>query len=168
MKPGKTSETPAAPKSRFRTRYRLLITLAVLFIVIVFVFPLVFKPSVEPPANLQFASPFALNVQISNHNMTPLVDVEYTCEPAQLALATGSPAQDAKVVVRGSIKKLPGRKGIRATCETGYIPNAALKSLQYKMVLTYRPYPWQQQHTSTYLLTAQVDNRGQVTAWKVQ
>jgi hypothetical protein len=146
----------------------LLTALAVLFIAVVFVFPLAFRPGVETPTDLQFGSPFSVPIQISNQNMTPLMDVEYTCEASQLTLAQLSPANEAKVLIRGSIKKLPGRRGIHARCQTAYIPNAPLKAIEYKLTLTYRPYPWRDLRTKIYLITAQVDSHGQVTAWKVR
>jgi hypothetical protein len=167
MKPDTTSPEPTLPRSGFRTRYRLLITLAVLFIAVVFVFPVAFRPGIETPTDLQFGSPFSLPIQISNQNMTPLMDVEYTCEASLLTLAQGAPANEAKVLTRGSIKKIPGRRGIHAHCGTAYIPNAPLKAIEYKLTLAYRPYPWRDVRTSLYLITAQVDSHGQVTAWKV-
>ena len=107
-----------APKSRFRGPFRLLVSAAVLFVTVVFIFPVVFEPSVEPPAPSPFASPFSIVVRISNQDVTPLMDVEYSCEVSKLALANGSIAGDAKVLVRGAIRKMPGRQAIAARCET--------------------------------------------------
>jgi hypothetical protein len=141
--------------------------MALLFVIVVFVFPIVFKPGVEPPTDLQFGTPFSMAVQISNQNVTPLTDVEYSCEISKLTLANGSPVTDAKVLVRGAIRKIPGRQAIRASCETAYIVNAPLKAAEYKLTLTYRPYPWPRQRTSVYRITAQINGNGQVTAWKL-
>jgi hypothetical protein len=157
----------AAPKSRFRGPYRLLASAAVLFVTVVFIFPIVFKPGVEPPAPSPFASPFSILVRISNQNMTPLMDLEYSCEVSKLALANGSIAGDAKVLVRGAVRKMPGRQAIAARCEAAYIPNAPLGALEYELTLAYRMYPWRQRRTRVYRIAAELNGDGQVTGWKL-
>ena len=57
----------------------------------------------------QFGSPSSMAVQISNRNVTPLTDVEYSCEVSKLTLATGSAVRDAKVLIRGASRKIPAR-----------------------------------------------------------
>jgi hypothetical protein len=156
-----------APKSRFRGPFRLLVSGAVLLVTVVFIFPVVFKPGIEPPAPSPFASPFSIVVRISNQDVTPLMDVEYSCEVSKLALANGSIAGDAKVLVRGAIRKMPGRQAIAARCETAYIPNAPLSALEYQLTLAYRMYPWRQRRTSVYRIAAELNNQGQVTGWKL-
>jgi hypothetical protein len=106
-------------------------------------------------------------VQISNQNVTPLTDVEYSCEVSKLTLANGSAVTDAKVLVRGAIPKIQGRQAIRARCETAYIVNAPLKAAEYKLTLTYRTYPRPQHRTSVYRVAAQMNGNGQVTGWKL-
>ena len=156
-----------APRSRFRGPYRVLLSMAVLFVTVAFIFPIIFKPGVEPPTELQFGSPFSMAVQISNQNVTPLTDVEYSCEVSKLTLANGSAVRDAKVLVRGAIRKIPGRQAIPARCETAYIVNAPLKAAEYKLTLTYRTYPWPQHRTRVYRIAAQINGNGQVTGWKL-
>jgi hypothetical protein len=156
-----------APRSRFRGPFRLLASAAVLFVTVVFIFPVVFKPRVEPPAVSPFASPFSIALQISNQNMTPLMDVEYSCQVSKLALANGSIAGDAKVLVRGAMRKMPGRQAIAARCETAYIPNAPLSALEYQLTLAYRMYPWRQRRKSVYRIDAELNKEGQVTGWKL-
>jgi len=155
------------PKSRFRGPYRLMLSMAVLFVTVVLIFPIIFRPGVEPPTELQFGSPFSMAVQISNQNMTPLTDVEYSCEVSKLTLANGSAVRDAKVLIRGAIRKIQGRQAITARCETAYIVNAPLKAVEYKLTLTYRTYPWPQHRTSVYRIAAQINDNGQVTGWKL-
>jgi hypothetical protein len=71
--------------------------MAVLFVTVFFIFPIVFKPGVEPPTQLPFGSPFSMAVRISNQNpFTLLTDVEYSCEVSKLTLATGADVTDAK------------------------------------------------------------------------
>ena len=141
--------------------------MAVLFVTVVFILPIVFKPGVEPPTQLQFGSPFSMAVRISNQNVTPLTDVEYSCEISKLTLATGAEVTDAKVLIRGILRKIQGRQAITARCETAYIVNAPIKAAEYKLTLTYRMYPWPQHRTSVYSIAAQMDGNGRVTGWKL-
>ena len=166
-KPEAVSPKLPVPRSRFHGPYRLMLSMAVLFVTVVFIFPITFKPGVEPPTDLQFGTPFSMAVQISNQNVTPLTDVEYSCEVSKLTMANGSAVTDAKVLVRGAIRKIQGRQAIRARCETAYIVNAPLKAAEYKLTLTYRTYPWPQHRTSVYRVAAQINGNGQVTGWKL-
>ena len=166
-KPEAVSPKLRPPRSRFRGPYRVLLSMALLFATVVFIFPIIFKPGVEPPAELQFGRPFSVAVQISNQNVTPLTDVEYSCEVSKLTMANGSAVTDAKVLVRAAIRKIQGRQAIGAHCETAYIVSAPLKAAEYKLTLTYRAYPWPQHRTSVYRLVAQLNGNGQVTGWKL-
>jgi hypothetical protein len=141
--------------------------MALLFATVVFIFPIIFGPRVEPPTELQLGSPSSVAVQISNQNVTPLTDVEYSCEVSKLTMANGSAVTDAKVLVRAAIRKIQGRQAIGAHCETAYIVSAPLKAAEYKLTLTYRAYPWPQHRTSVYRLVAQLNGNGQVTGWKL-
>jgi hypothetical protein len=84
----------------------LLLGVAALFVAGVLILPIVSRPAVEPPADVQFGSPSSVAVQISNRNATPLTDVAYTCEISNLRLADGSIVGNVKVVPRGSIRKI--------------------------------------------------------------
>lgn len=167
-KPESVSPKLPAPRSRLRGPYRLLMVMAVLFVTTVCIFPIIFKPGVEPPANLVFASPFSLPVRISNHNITPLRDVEYNCVASRLTLASGSDVTNAKVLTRSFIREIPSRRALTAHCEAGFIMSAPLKAAEYKLTLTYRAYPWPQLRTKVYVIAAQMNAKGEVTAWKVQ
>jgi hypothetical protein len=141
--------------------------MALLFATVVFIFPIVFRPGVEPPTELQFGRPLSVAVQISNRNVTPLTDVEYSCVVSKLTMANGFAVTDAQVLVRGAIRKIQGRQAIAAHCETAYIVNAPLQAAEYKLTLAYRTYPWPQHRTSVYRIAAQLDGKGQVTGWKL-
>ena len=167
IKPGSVSPKLPAPGSRFRGPYQLLFGLAVLFITVVFVFPAIFKPGVEP-AESQFGSPFSMAVQISNQSLTPLKDVEYSCEVARLTLADGSAVEGAKVLVRGTIRKIQGSREVTAHCETAYVANAPVHAIEYKLTLTYSTFPWPQRRTSVYRIATQINSNGQVAGWKVR
>jgi hypothetical protein len=167
-KPESVSHNPPAPRSRLRGPFRLLIVMAVLFITTVFIFPLTFEPSVDPPNNLIFASPFSLPLRISNHNVTPLRDVEYNCVASKLTLANGSDVTNARILTRSFIREIPSRRAFTAHCEAGYIVNTPLKAAEYKLTLTYRAYPWPQLRTRVYVIAARMNAQGEVTAWKVQ
>jgi hypothetical protein len=167
IKPDSAPTQLGSPKSRFRGPYRLLVSAAGLFVTVVFIFPFVFRPGVEPPAPSPFASPFSILVQISNQNMTPLTDVEYSCEVSKLSLANGSIVGDAKVLVRGAIRKMPGRRAIAARCETASIPHTPLSALEYQLTLAYRMYPWPQRRTTVYRIAAELNGHGEVTGWKL-
>jgi len=165
MKLDAVSNSPS-PKSRFR-RFYLLLSLAVLFAVVLFVFPMLFGPRIDVPTDVQFASPSSLTVQISNPNLTPFTDVEYSCEASKLTLADGSQVADAKVLNQGTIRKLEGRRAITARCQTASLLTAPLRTAEYALKLTYRTYPWRQERTKVYRIAAQLDRNGQITAWKV-
>jgi hypothetical protein len=157
-----------APRSRFRGPYRLLLVMAVLFVVVVFLFPVVFPPRIDVSTGLKFASPSSMPVRISNQNLTPLNHVEYACELSQLTLANGSVVTNAKVLTRGTILTVPGRRAVTIRCETAYIVTAAIKSAEYDLTLHYRAYPWPQQRARSYRIVSQVDANGSVTGWKLQ
>jgi hypothetical protein len=156
---------PVSPRSRFSGLYRVLLTLAVLIVIVVLIFPILLKPGAELPTDVQFKSPFSVTLQISNQNFTPLTDVEYNCEVSKLTLANGSAVTDAKVLDRGTIRKIRGRQAITARCETAYLLNPPVKAVEYKLTLTYRTYPWPQRRTRVYRIVAQINSNGQLTGW---
>jgi hypothetical protein len=129
-------------------------------------FPVLFRPGVEAPADVEFGGPFSVGVQISNQNVTPLTDVVYTCEVSNLTLADGSTIGNAKVLTRGSIREIRGRQAVPARCEMAYIQNAPLKAAEYQLTLKYRAYPWRQLRTAVYRIAAKLNGEGQVTGWK--
>jgi hypothetical protein len=140
--------------------------LAGLFVTVVFIFPIVLTPGVEPPAQLPSGSALSMAVRISNHNpFTPLTDVEYSCEIWYLTLASGAEITGANVLSRGTLQKFDGRRAITARCETAYVVNAPIKAAEYRLTLTYRSYPWPQRRTSVYHIAAQIDASGHVTGW---
>lgn len=153
---------------RFRRFYKPLAVVAVLAAVVVFVFPAIFKPAVEPPADAPFGSAFSVGVQISNQNATPLTDVVYTCALANLTLADGSKVENAKVLTRGSIRRIRGRQGVPARCEMAYIVNAPLQAAEYRLTLQYRAYPWPQLRTAEYRIAAKLNAKGEVTGWTLR
>jgi hypothetical protein len=161
-----TAKTPRA-RSRFYGAYRLLLALAVLALAVLFIFPLIFSPGVEAPAEVQFGSPSRLQVQISNQNLMPLKDVEFSCELSRLDLAQGSPPSNAQALVRGSLKNLEGRRAITVPCETAYLVTSSLKAVEYKLTITYRMYPWPYRRTKLSYIAGQINGNGQVTGWKV-
>jgi hypothetical protein len=161
-----TAKTPRA-RSRFHGAYRLLLALAALALVVVFIFPLIFSPGVEAATDVQFGSPSAVQVQISNQNLMPLKDVEFSCEVSRLDLAQGSPVSNTQALVRGSIKRLDGRRAITAPCETAYLVTSPVKAVEYKLTITYRMYPWPYRRTHVSHIAARINGNGQVTGWKV-
>ena len=161
-----TAGTPRA-RSRFYGAYRLLLALAALALVVLFIFPLIFSPGIQAATDVQFGSPSALQVQISNQNLMPLKDVEFSCEVSRLDLAQGSPASNPQALVRGSIKNLEGRRAITAPCETAYLVTSPVKAVEYKLTITYRMYPWPYRRTKVSRIAARIDGNGQVTGWKV-
>jgi hypothetical protein len=168
VKPAHVSPNLAAPRPALSGLYRLLLMVAALVATVVFIFPIVFEPRVEPPNQLQLGSPFSMAVRISNQNpFMPLTDVEYSCEVSKLTLATGAEITDAKALIRGTLRKFEGRKAITASCETAYMVNAPIKTAEYKLTLTYRMYPWPQHHTSLHHIAAQLDRNGRVTGWSL-
>jgi hypothetical protein len=161
-----TAKTPRA-RSRFYGAYRLLLALAVLAPAVLFIFPLIFSPGVETPADVPFGSPSALQVQISNQNLMPLKDVEFSCEVSRLDLAQGSTVSNAQALVRGSLKNLEGRRAITVPCETAYLVTSPVKAIEYKLTITYRMYPWPYGRTKVSHIAARINGNGQVTGWKV-
>jgi hypothetical protein len=141
--------------------------MSVLFVTVVFIFPLVFKPGIEPLTPPQFGSPFSMEVKISNLNMTPLTGVEYNCAVSKLILGNGTQVTDAKMLIKGTLRSFQGRHSINAPCETAYVVNGPVKAAEYTLTLTYRSYPWPQLHTGVYRFGAQIDGAGHVTGWKL-
>ena len=167
LRPGSVPQDNSERGFRFRGPYRVLIILAVLFATFVFIVPVVFKPGVLPPAESPFGSPFSVQVQISNQDLTPLENVEYSCEISKLTLTNGNPVSGANVLTRGTIRSIAGRHAVTATCETAFIVNAPVKAAEYTLTLSYRNYPWPQQRMSVYHIAAKINGNGQVTGWKL-
>ena len=164
------SESPGVPppQSRFfRGPYRLLLVMAVLFVSVVFVFPILFDPGIQLPEASRYGTPFSVAFLIGNRNVTPLTDLEYSCEVSKLTLANGSAVGNANAVIRGSIRRIPGRQAVPGRCETSYIVNAPIQAAEYKLTLRYRAYPWRGYRTAVYHIAAQIDSKGQLTAWKL-
>lgn len=162
------SVSPKPPTwSRFRGFFRLLLILTVLAVIVLVIFPIIFELRIEAPTALQFGSPSTLAFQISNPNLTPLTDVAYTCEVSKLTLGNGSEDEKAKAIIRGSIRKIQGRRAVAGRCETGEVVTSPIKAAEYKVTMTYRTYPWRHQRTGVYRISAQVNGNGVVTGWKV-
>jgi len=167
MKGSDQISPPPARRSRFRGVVRLTLVLAVLAVMVIFVFPLVLGPRVDVPTDLEFGNPSSVQVQISNQNLTPLLDVKYTCEVSKLTLANGSAVPNEKVLVRGSIRKIDGRSAAAARCQAAYLVTSPLQAAEYKMTITYHAYPWHWQRTSVYPIVAKVNAKGDVIGWKL-
>lgn len=157
-----------ARRSRVRGPLRLVGALGVLFIAVVLVFPLVFGPRVDVANELPFGNPASLPAQISNQNLTPMMDVEYTCMLSKMTLANGSAVPNEDVLIRGSIRKIDGRGGAIARCQAAYLVTSPLQAVEYKLTLWYRAYPWKERHTRVYRLAAKIDEKGGVKGWKLE
>jgi hypothetical protein len=141
--------------------------MVVMFAAVVFVFPAIFSPRVDVPAEVQFGSASSVRFQISNQNATPITGVEYTCELSKLTLANGSEVKDASVVVRSTIRRISGRQAVLGRCQTAYLVPGAVQAAEYKLTLRYHAYPWPQQRMNVYRIAAQI-RAGQVTGWRLQ
>ena len=141
--------------------------LAALFGLVVFVFPLVLMPGVDPPSEFRAGS-LSMVVPLVNHNpFTPLTEVEYSCEIWKVTLANGDDLTDANVLVRGTLSRFEGRRPLNVRCETAYTVNAPIRAAEYRLTLSYRVYPWPQYRTAVYRIAAQVDGEGRVTGWEL-
>lgn len=155
-------------KARLRARLWLLLALAAVFLIVAFGFPLLFPLRIAVPSSLQFSSASSMTFEIANENLTPLTDIEYTCEISKLELSAGSPVKDANVVTRGSIRKIGGHHGAAGRCQTGYFVAAPLKTAEYRVTVTYRPYPWPRRRTRVVRISAQLNGQGELTGWNVE
>jgi hypothetical protein len=154
-------------ESRFRRFFPLLLSMAVVAVVVFGVFPLVFAPRVDVAGSVQFASPSSMVVQISNQNLTPLDDIQYTCEALKITLANGSPVNNARVVTHGVIRKLSARRAVAVRCESAYILGSPIKSAEYQLTIKYRTTPVPHEGAGRYRIDAIVNNKGEVTGWKL-
>ncbi|HUP02511.1 MAG TPA: hypothetical protein VMU19_00895 [Bryobacteraceae bacterium] len=155
------------PPPRIRGIYRALLVIVVFAATVVFVFPLAFDPGVEAPTDLEFGNPSSVVIEVSNQNVTPLLDLQYTCELSSLTLANGSTVTNARELVRGTIRRIPGRRAFEVRCEAAYILTAPIKSAEYKLTVGYRAYPWPRRRSSSWRIAAKVNDKGDVTGWKV-
>ena len=144
------------------------ITVAVFTAVVIFALPLVFMPRIRVPTGLQYATPSSMEFRIENQNFTPLTDVDYVCQISKLTVANGSTLEGATAVIRGRIRKIPGRRSVLGRCETGSIVAAPIKSAEYKLTVNYKAYPWPQQRTVVHQIDAEVSGKGEVTGWKLE
>jgi hypothetical protein len=167
VKPESVARQLPAPRSRWRGPLRLLVMMSVLFVTVVFIFPLVFRPGIEAVTPAQLGSPFSMEVKISNLNVTPLTDVEYNCSVSKLTLGNGTQITDAKMLIKGTVRSFTGRHSINAPCETAYVVNGPVKAAEYTLTLTYHAYPWPQLRSGVYHFAAQIDGTGHVTGWKL-
>jgi hypothetical protein len=160
---------PSVPpaESRFRRFVPLLLSIAAVAIAVFLLFPLIFPPRVDVAGSVQFASPSSMIVQISNQNLTPLTDIEYTCEVLKITLANGSAVNNAKVLTRGVIRRLPARRAVIVRCESAYILGTPIKAAEYQLTIKYRTTPVPHESTSVYRIDAIVNNKGDVTGWKL-
>lgn len=168
MKPENEAPKPSTRGSRLRGVLRLVLVIALVLVLVTFVFPFIFEPRIDVPTKLEFASPSAVQFQISNQNLTPLTDIDYTCEISKLVLADGSAPRDATVVIRGNVRKISGRRAILGRCQTAYVLAATVKTVEYTLTMKYKTYPWPRLRTSTYQIAANVNGKGEVTGWKLE
>ena len=157
---------PSAAR-RFRRFLPLLLSMAVVAAAVFLAFPLIFPPRVDVAATVQFASPSSMVVQISNQNLTPLDDIEYSCQVLKIALADGSTISNAKVLTRGVIRKLPARRAVAVRCESAYILGTPIKTAEYQLTIKYRTTPLPHQGNAVYRIDAIVNGKGEVTGWKL-
>jgi len=155
-------------KSRLRARLSLLLTLAVVFLIVVFFFPLIFELRIVVPSQAQFASASSMMFEIANQNVTPLTGVEYSCVVSKLITVRGAPPTEENVLSRGNFRRIGGRQAVAGRCQTGYLVTAPLKTMEYQLTVRYRAYPWPQERTRVARISAQVDGSGSVTGWKVE
>lgn len=168
---GKSESGPRMPPpagARLRARLSLLLSIAAAFLVVVFVFPVAFPLHIDVPEHVQFGSASSLMFEIANQNLTPVTNVEYGCEVAQLTLANGSAVTNANTLSRGYIPKIGGRHGVPGRCQTGYFVAAPLRAAEYRLTITYRPYPWPRRRTQVVRISAVLDGKGELTGWKVE
>jgi hypothetical protein len=163
---GQMSPQPAR-RSVFRRALGLVLAGIVLAVIVIVVFPLVFEPRIDVPTDLETGNPSVVQVQISNQNLTPLLDVEYTCELSTMILANGTAVPNEKVLVRGTIRKIGGRSAAAAGCQAAYVVTSPLGAAAYKMTITYRSYLWHGRRTRVYPISAKVNTKGDVTGWKL-
>lgn len=159
---------PVAPRagSRLRARLSLGISLAVAFLIVVFLFPLIFELRIDVPSQVQFGSPSLVMFEIANQNLTPLTNVEYTCEISTLITSNATPLSATPVLSRGRFPKIASRQGVRGQCQMGYLVTAPVKKVEYRLIVTYRASPWPQLRTRIARISAQINGKGEVTGWK--
>lgn len=155
-------------RSRWRTRVSVLVSIIAVFLVVVFIFPVAFPLRVDVPAQVQFGNASSVMFQISNQNLTPLTNVEYRCTVAQLTPASGPPAKDVNTLSQGYIPKIGGRHAVAGRCQTAYFVPAPLKTAQYQLTVSYRPYPWPRRRTQVVRISALLDAKGELTGWKAE
>jgi hypothetical protein len=137
-----------------------------LFLFAVFViFPIAFGPGVEDPVSRFPGNPFYLEVKISNENLTPLTNVQYTCQAENVELQSGVKPSDVRVLNQGQIRKFQGRRATTIRCETAYIIDVPVKSAEFHLTLKYTAYPWRIDRAADYRFAAAVDAKGQITKW---
>ncbi len=154
------------PASRLRARLSLALTVAIVFLIVVFLFPVIFELRIDVPSQVQFGSPSSVMFEIANQNLTPLTNVEYTCEISTLITANGPAANAPSVLSRGRFPRIASRQGVRGQCQTGYLVSAPVKTVEYRLTVTYRASPWPQLRTRVARISAQVNGKGEVTGWK--
>jgi len=154
-------------RSRLRGVYRLLLVVAVLFVAVGLVFPLVFEPSVQLADPSRAGPSSTIQLLVANQNMTPITAVEYSCEHSKLIQANGAAANGAKVLIRGRISRISGRQAILEPCETAPVEGAPVEAAEFTVTISYRMYPWPSRRTSVFHVVAQVNQNGRVTGWKV-
>lgn len=166
---GGAKSEPLAPRaaSRLRARLYLALTLAVVFLIVVFLFPLIFELRIDVPSQVQFGNASSVMFEIANQNLTPLTNVEYTCEISTLITANGPPVSAPPVLSRGRFPKIASRQGVRGQCQAGYLITASVKTVEYRLTVTYRASPWPQQRTRVARISAQINGKGEVTGWKL-
>ena len=108
-----------------------------------------------------------MTFRISNQNLTPVTDIEYSCEVLNLMRTDGNAVKDANVLNRGEIRRIAGRHAVAGRCQTAYLITAPLKAADYKLVVVFRAYPWPQRRTSVYRISAQMNAKSEVTGWKL-
>ena len=164
----KSESETAGAKARLRARLWLLLTLVGAFLVVVFLFPLVLELRIDVPSQVQFGNASSVMFEIANQNFTALTNVEYSCEVSNLITASGSRVKDVSVMSRGRIPKIGARRGVTGRCQTGYLVTAPLKTVEYRLTVTYHAYPWPQQRTRVAQISGKINGDGAVTGWKVE
>jgi len=161
---------PVAPRaaSRLRARLSLAISLAVAFLIVVFLFPLIFELRIDVPSQVQCGSPSSVMFEIADQNLAPLTNVEYTCEISTMITASGPPVSAPPVLSRGRYPRIASRQGVRGQCQAGYLVTAPVRTVEYRLTVTYRASPWPQLRTRIARISAQINGKGEVTGWKVR
>ena len=163
-----TSQPQARWKLRLTRTAKILIFVLTLALGVIGT-PLIFGLSVQDPLPVFAGEPFSIPFEITNQNVLPYSDIDYSCDIDEAVLVRGQHLRRIRATPADSFRPvLYGFHSMTARCENQYIfpPDEKFVRADISLTIGYRPMLWPIRRTMAKTYTAIINPRsGHIERW---